>query len=585
MLAGNPMRYIVAAGEPKGGTKSVTKITFSDIDPVEDHSMTVEIMGIERVFSLKTVPVEIYELPAAWADQPVNYWAASIYDRLLKIYDLVNNYLISIEGPEITFEALEPGDTFNIIPVSSTINGITIEPVTGGDVESGTVEGVLMQVRDGYGNLLGEDFKPYETQGLYSGMARFDASEYLYAQLLSFSPPHFYLSFPGYLHHKYSDYVLKYMVGFAEKVSGVIQPFVYDTYRYALGGGFSRERLVYNNKNWVDYFKLSENQQKFLTWAPREKMSHPLAKESLFFLFQLPGYKYFRIKVEAWDHGSGHALVNATDLLPITSWSVFELTVGYQALNLEFLTEKPAVRWTVWLVNELGQTISEKRTFYLDPKYQETVRHFRFRNSFGAYDSIMCTGKFQVNLEYERETAGFSDPFEKETPYNSLKRATEIKEKITKKAVTGWVKQDYLSFLLDFMRSLEVYEIDIANIYPVIITTKKTSFLKDQDYNYALEFDYETANLNDFYSTLINSLDMIQLSDGVKGKVDPTDGTTIYIGFPTAGVTSEASSAWAIKRVQIDSVTGVITETWADGDLECNKKWTERAELTYSFLK
>ncbi len=78
---------------------------------------------------------------------------------------------------------------------------------------------------------------------------------------------------------------------------------------------------------------------------------------------------------------------------------------------------------------------------------------------------------------------------------------------------------------------------------------------------------------------------MNHIKEGVKGKIDPTDGNTIYTGYPMPGTTSESSSTWAIKRVQIDPATEIITEMWAGGTTECTYKWSDRASLEYSFLK
>ncbi|TRZ50985.1 hypothetical protein D4S03_05840 [bacterium] len=501
-LAGNPMRYTVGSGQANPGKKALTTFTFSSTDTIEDHAVTLSMLGGEKTLTLKNDPSERDQLPTAGPFQSAFEWAESVYERMLLNIDLMDNYKITIDQGVITLEALQEGELYTITEVENTITGITIETVTEGSSSSGTVEGVLMQVRDQYNNLLGEDFKPYETLGIYFGTAHFDVSEYLYAYLLDFTPPHFYLSIPGSIHHNYSDYVLKYKVGFAEKKSGIIQPFLYDSYRYAMGGGFSREKLVYNNKNSVNWFNVSANQQKFLSWAPLEKLSHTQAKESLFFLFQAPAYTQFKVKLEVWDEGSGNETIDVTSLITLTPWSVYEFTVGYQELSCGSRLEKPAIKWRVWLVNESGTQISEKRTFYLDPKYQEIVRDFRFRNSMGAYDSSICMGKSQSQLEYDREQANYLAPFETETAYNPLSVATKVKENISRKAVTGWVKLDYLNFLREFMRSLEVYEIIGGVVYPVIIKTKKTPFIKDQDNNYALEFEYESASENEFYSTL-----------------------------------------------------------------------------------
>ena len=74
-------------------------------------------------------------------------------------------------------------------------------------------------------------------------------------------------------------------------------------------------------------------------------------------------------------------------------------------------------------------------------------------------------------------------------------------------------------------------------------------------------------------------------NEGVVGKIDPTDGTTIYVGYPAPGTTSEASANWAIKRITIDAVSGIVTEQWVNGSSICSYKWCNRSSYTYSFLK
>lgn len=79
---------------------------------------------------------------------------------------------------------------------------------------------------------------------------------------------------------------------------------------------------------------------------------------------------------------------------------------------------------------------------------------------------------------------------------------------------------------------------------------------------------------------------MIHISKGVCSRIDPTDGTVIYRGYPSAGTTSEAAPTWAISKQTIDSVTGIISqEEWANGQAECSFKWCARADYTYSILK
>jgi len=65
--------------------------------------------------------------------------------------------------------------------------------------------------------------------------------------------------------------------------------------------------------------------------------------------------------------------------------------------------------------------------------------------------------------------------------------------------------------------------------------------------------------------------------------MDESSATLTYIGYAANGSPEETEAKWAIKRVQ---KTGNITRImWADGLITQTYKWSERASLTYSFLK
>lgn len=62
-------------------------------------------------------------------------------------------------------------------------------------------------------------------------------------------------------------------------------------------------------------------------------------------------------------------------------------------------------------------------------------------------------------------------------------------------------------------------------------------------------------------------------------RIDEASATVTYIGKADPG-SSEASAVWQIKKIE---VIGAETEiTWADGDVEFNNVWNNRASLTYT---
>ena len=125
------------------------------------------------------------------------------------------------------------------------------------------------------------------------------------------------------------------------------------------------------------------------------------------------------------------------------------------------------------------------------------MRYFRFRNSWGVYDSIRCTGDFETIPVQEREKVMYISD-EPETSFNAPVSDTMIKETQGFKGNSGWLSKDFLNYLRDFMLSPDIYELDDTRLLRCCITSTKTNLYKDRTYNYALAFEYERA-YDDFF--------------------------------------------------------------------------------------
>jgi hypothetical protein len=117
----------------------------------------------------------------------------------------------------------------------------------------------------------------------------------------------------------------------------------------------------------------------------------------------------------------------------------------------------------------------------------------------GTYDTIRVTGIRETNSEYERLSAS-EYLFENDTFYNAPQKIHLAMEQITYKASTGWLTMDEKNWLRDLMLSKEVYEIEGENLIPVVISSKKAFISKDKENLYSLEFEYQKAYTDEFYS-------------------------------------------------------------------------------------
>jgi hypothetical protein len=502
-FAGNPMRYAVASTGSSGGAVSLIHINITGIDMVADHEMVVDLMGVERKFTLKDTPSDPFHLPVAGETMDATGWADALFDRLERNYSLVNDYDLSRVDNVITLAAKKEGPEFDLDVVSNNITGFGLT-ATGGTVGGSIVQGVLMQVRRVNGNLLlGEDYKEVDA----SGLVRFDVAEYVLSQLLKdYTSSHFHLvKVTGASVFTYADLVLKYRTGFSEKINGVFQPFFYDAYKYVLEGGLSRESLVRQVPTAGGMFYEKYWQESFLTWCPNNRTVSVNQPISLYFLFQSPTEVVAPYKIVLSVTSTSGSTVRSVlkTFTPTPQYSIVEILAGYAQLGVSSMVTGTVKSWSLWVgyggEGDEGR-ISEFRTFYPGTSFFEMERTFYFKNSFGVFDSLGCTGKFKTTIEHARQQVKLlpSDP---ETAFNAPVLASRIDELQTFKACTGWLSREYLDYLRDFLRSTEVYEIDSeGNVFKCILTSGKAELFEDRQYNYNLSFEYERAYADTYFS-------------------------------------------------------------------------------------
>ena len=505
-FAGNPMRYLLS-GTSSSGTLSVIKIGFSALDTTPGHSIDVTFLGDERTFTLRSDPATKDDLPIADDNWTVLGWAQHCFAYLMNDVHLLQHYSMvceedeSNDGGKIILTAKTASPSYDWSAGANNITGFTVTTLTAGIAPvPDSVEGVLMQVWKNGSEKLGEDFKPVDS----SGNVRFEVQEYIYASLLQVSPPRFHLTFQDLVEY-FDDYFLKYLTVFCDRIAGVFSPRTYgdpdNIYCYALAGGLNREDLVANNDSQIDYFDLADVKKKFLTWSPPSKLTDKFETHSLFFAIQEPTWSTFQLKANLYSENTSSS-ENMTTQLPVALWSVFEFPGGYDQLGLDQFLNGDVITWELFLVDENDTIISDVHRFELDEKYYENTRYFRFRNSWGTYDSLRCIGVFETIIEHDREKVAFISD-ETETSFNSPGAYSIIKEVQSFKANTGWLAKEYLNYLRDFMLSSDIYEVVDGRLLKCLLTSKKTSLSKDANYNYSLAFEYERA-YDDFFFQMLD---------------------------------------------------------------------------------
>ena len=224
--------------------------------------------------------------------------------------------------------------------------------------------------------------------------------------------------------------------------------------------------------------------------------------EKLFFLFQdNPLVVHYLLVVIINFTDGNHKVVNATEQVAFTAFSVMEFKVGFDHLDLVNAQYGKTVQsWEVFLMDSNDDFLSERRIFYNDERFFENEKVFFYRNSFSAYDTFRFTGKSDINLEYER-SIGATVREEKDTFFNAPSKQFSAKETENCKANSGWISLAEKNCIRELLLSTETYEQIGKELFQIIVkSTKVTPFFKGGEYLYNLEIEYERAYQNSFFS-------------------------------------------------------------------------------------
>ncbi|MEI7982031.1 MAG: hypothetical protein WCI71_10285 [Bacteroidota bacterium] len=507
-FAGNPVIFEAYSDnyQVSFGSYAYFELLVYGIETNFSRTFTIRFAGKTYVFiTAVNSNYDGLSIRAAYAGQTCIDFAVNIHKTFTENYDLQKYFNISLVPVsdyqrKITLQAKQPGAKYSVVLSDVQVSGIGPGTNTPGtDRIYNDYFSVLCLVRDAQGNPVGEDLKPTD----FIGSAGFDISDFLRAKFSSWELPRF--EFPelsGNCRAHGWDYLLKYRTSFAESIAGNIKGLRSDTFRYALAGGLGHELLTSLNENLLEFFSVAENKSRFLSWLPKTKRSRSGVMEKLFFLFQdYPcGSKYKLVVIVFFTDGS-NKVIDGSDLIDITSFSVVEFKVGFDHLNLINARYGKTVKaWEVFLFDENDEFISEQRTFFNDTGFYENEKVFFYRNSFSAYDTFRFLGKSELNFEYDR-LIGSTIIEENYSFFNAPSIQFTAKETETCKANSGWVSHEEKNCLRELLLSTEAYEQIGLELFPIVVKTAKvTPFFKGGEYLYNLELEYQRSYENSFFS-------------------------------------------------------------------------------------
>ena len=614
-FSGNPIRYEVLSGSllSSVGSKAQMILKFTAMEVVTGHHFCLTVNNEVLTFNQIMFPDDS-GLSIPLINNNLAEYVFAICECLKLNYTLRSNYDfilgdITTGERRITIIAKEKGSKWTLAFGNNTVSGLTMDLNQGGtdEIERDNFGIVCSVWIDQTVNIQGgnaphptgviqpqlhkiaEDLKSVDSDG----KAIFDISEYLRSFIKTNLEGPQLFTYPEVATQNlavWKNLVLPYYVSFAERYSNATRMLVFDTIRYAIAGGLSRELLCVYNDQAADYFSLSDNLKRFLTWAPVVKTTGKTQMEKLSFFLCGDNHPYsYRLAIRVKFSDGSYFSYYGSDSDSCSTPTLLEIMVGYDHLGLSSLdVTRDVESWEVWLEDRLGGVISEVRKFILDTDVYEHERTFLLRNSFGRYDTIRFLGTGETTMAYERN-AGEVVSDEVITSINPPSKNFETWETQSFKADSGFVSQQMRDYLRELLITNEAYEVVQGLLFPIVLKSVKISpFATDGVYLYNLQVEYDRAYNDQYYSGQFKPINMINnddLTQGVGVIYEYSDDTT-YFGYPQNGTSSETEDTWRIKRIQKTVVNGKTKHIvkWADGNLNYDNQMSNCENLVYAFL-
>lgn len=272
---------------------------------------------------------------------------------------------------------------------------------------------------------------------------------------------------------------------------------------YALKGRLSVNQFA----NWRDGFftDFFNDRRPFLTWQPNPKVVQRSQPEFLYFLVNFtpkPTRLDLRCRLEFEDGSTQN--FTAYSLTAPSQYAVYGLPVGFESLGLparETTAGKLAVRYSVWLNNELGDTVSERRAYQLDRRHRRNVRYLLFANSLGGFDTLACTGVATEGLTV-RQSLGSRALDEAYLPSAAelFVTGTDADRDLT--LATGYFDGAQSEYLDELMLSEEIYVLTQEGLIPLIRTSNQHVTAQDDEFLAGRTFAFRQAKTEVGFSAL-----------------------------------------------------------------------------------
>ena len=263
---------------------------------------------------------------------------------------------------------------------------------------------------------------------------------------------------------------------------------------YALNGGVPphlHAEMFMNYDNLHSYFNKTNNFG--LTWHNFDKITNVNALEIMYFAIPRdPETSNFVLRVTRHYLDDGDEFVDFNIGHKLQLGQAFMLDVSYRAI-IESHTEGFS-GYTVQLLSVDESFYSNQYNYIMDFRSLPYVRHFLFKNSLGAFETVRFTGELAKELTFDRQ-------FYEQTSLQYFSETASSRGQLLPQVArsfrisTGWVSKQEIEWLQDFLSSPEVYELIDLKTHAVLIVQDKLELVKDSNQLNSLTIEMQYVDL------------------------------------------------------------------------------------------
>lgn len=208
--------------------------------------------------------------------------------------------------------------------------------------------------------------------------------------------------------------------------------------------------------------------------------------------------KTFKLKAQVfYTDGTNSAItqpVATTALLEVGEAVTYP--AGFERLGLDALNPaKTPEYYQVWLTNNNGVTVANKRTFYIREKEYNEMDLW-FQNSLGVVEAVALCSGYTYGVRVEKQEFIKSMPFDITNTVHEIATNDPVFED-RYKATTGWMGKKEIMPYIDLLISKRVYWIRNGQRVPVTIAAGTFEIVTESEsrgeYAYAINFEFTNA--------------------------------------------------------------------------------------------